>query len=132
MVCLVLCLILKLDVMQRCLNEFRTLLSETITIGAEAAASEEEEDRRTTINSWSTAKHVLNSDPRYNRMPRKEREVVWRRYVDDLLRKQKPEGHDNNSLTKSEEKHHDGGVGVDRRLHSQSSSSGSKRDRDRR
>lgn len=34
-------------------------------------------------------KRLLKSDPRYNKVPRKEREVLWRRYVDDKLRRKK-------------------------------------------
>lgn len=53
------------------------------------AASQETEDGKTVLNSWSTAKRVLKSDPRYNKMPRKDREVVWHRYAEEMLRKQK-------------------------------------------
>lgn len=34
-------------------------------------------------------KRILKPDPRYNKVPRKEREALWRRYADDTLRKQK-------------------------------------------
>lgn len=71
---------------ERCSNEFRALLSEVITL---EAASREMEDGKTMVNSWSTAKRLLKPDPRYNKMPRKEREALWRRYVEELQRKQK-------------------------------------------
>lgn len=47
------------------------------------------EDGKTLLNSWSTAKRLLKPDPRYNKMPRKERETLWRRYVEEMQRKQK-------------------------------------------
>lgn len=53
-------------------------------------AASQEKDGKTVINSWSTAKHILKSDPRYNKMPRKERESVWRRHAEDIQRKLKP------------------------------------------
>ncbi|KAI3429121.1 uncharacterized protein J3R85_008533 [Psidium guajava] len=71
---------------ERCSNEFRALLSEVITL---EAASREMEDGKTMLNSWSTAKRLLKPDPRYNKMPRKEREALWRRYVEEMQRKQK-------------------------------------------
>ncbi|XP_031383288.1 pre-mRNA-processing protein 40C isoform X3 [Punica granatum] len=77
---------------ERCAHEFKALLSESIT--PEAASSQETEDGKTVLNSWSTAKRLLKLDPRYNKMPRKEREALWHRHVDDLLRKQKS-GYDN-------------------------------------
>nr|XP_004297757.2 PREDICTED: pre-mRNA-processing protein 40C isoform X2 [Fragaria vesca subsp. vesca] len=71
---------------ERCTHEFRALLAEVLTT---EAASQETEDGKTVLNSWSTAKRVLKSDPRYNKMPRKDREVVWHRYAEEMLRKQK-------------------------------------------
>lgn len=68
------------------MQEFRALLAEVIT--AEAAA-QETEDGKTIITSWSTAKQVLKSDPRYNKMPRKEREPLWRRHAEEIQWKQK-------------------------------------------
>lgn len=53
------------------------------------AASQETDDGKTVLNSWSTAKRLLKSDPRYNKVPRKEREALWRRYAEDVLRRQK-------------------------------------------
>ncbi|KAG6713594.1 hypothetical protein I3842_05G161300 [Carya illinoinensis] len=82
---------------ERCVQEFRSLLAEVLT--AEAAAQETEEGK-TVLNSWSTAKRLLKPDPRYNKMPRKEREVLWRRYVDEILRRQKV------ALDEKEEKKH--------------------------
>ncbi|KAM7469951.1 hypothetical protein LguiA_008134 [Lonicera macranthoides] len=70
---------------ERCVHEFRTLLTETIT--AEAAA-QETEDGKTVFNSWSTAKRLLKADTRYAKMPRKERESLWRRHVDEVQRRQ--------------------------------------------
>ncbi|KAK6145849.1 hypothetical protein DH2020_019718 [Rehmannia glutinosa] len=72
--------------LERCVLEFRALLTEVIT--AEASA-QETEDGKTIITSWSTAKQLLKSDPRYNKMPRKERESLWRRHAEEILRKQK-------------------------------------------
>ncbi|KAF5450039.1 hypothetical protein F2P56_030420 [Juglans regia] len=82
---------------ERCVQEFRYLLAEVLT--AEAAAQETEEGK-TVLNSWSTAKRLLKPDPRYNKMPRKEREVLWRRYADEILRRQKV------ALDQKEEKKH--------------------------
>ncbi|KAK9275213.1 hypothetical protein L1049_022475 [Liquidambar formosana] len=71
---------------ERCAHEFRALLAEVLT--AEAAA-QETEDGKTVLNSWSTAKRLLKPDPRYTKMPRKERESLWRRYAEEMQRKQK-------------------------------------------
>ena len=83
---------------QRCAHEFRVLLAEVLTSDA---ASQETNDGKTVLNSWSTAKRLLKSDPRYNKVPRKEREALWRRYAEDMLRRQKA-SHDSR-----EEKHTD-------------------------
>ncbi|XP_027354873.1 pre-mRNA-processing protein 40C isoform X2 [Abrus precatorius] len=83
---------------ERCAHEFRTLLAEVFTSDA---ASQETDDGKTVLNSWSTAKRLLKSDPRYNKVPRKEREGLWRRYAEDMLRRQKA-SHDSR-----EEKHTD-------------------------
>ncbi|KAL8486813.1 hypothetical protein ACS0TY_023028 [Phlomoides rotata] len=69
------------SLLERCAQEFRALLAEVIT--AEGAA-QETEDGKTIITSWSTAKQLLKSDPRYNKMPRKEREPLWRRLAEDI------------------------------------------------
>jgi transcription elongation regulator 1 len=53
------------------------------------AAAQKTEDGKTVLDSWSTAKRLLKPDPRYNKMPRKERETLWRRYAEEMLRKQK-------------------------------------------
>ncbi|KAL7124218.1 hypothetical protein ABFS83_14G033700 [Erythranthe nasuta] len=71
---------------ERCVGEFRALLTDVIT--AEASARETE-DGKTVLTSWSTAKQVLKSDPRYNKMPRKERESLWRRHSEEIQRKLK-------------------------------------------
>ncbi|KAF9674462.1 hypothetical protein SADUNF_Sadunf10G0129700 [Salix dunnii] len=83
---------------ERCTNDFKTLLAEVIT--AETVA-QKTEDGKTVLDSWSTAKRLLKPDPRYNKMPRKERETLWRRYAEEILRKQKSE------QDKKEDKHTD-------------------------
>ncbi|KAL0368564.1 UNVERIFIED_CONTAM: Pre-processing protein 40C [Sesamum calycinum] len=70
----------------RCAVEFKALLMEVITADA---AAQEAQDGKTPITSWSTAKQLLKNDPRYNKMPRKERESLWRRHADEIQRKQK-------------------------------------------
>ncbi|KAF7827442.1 pre-mRNA-processing protein 40C isoform X1 [Senna tora] len=71
---------------ERCAQEFRALLTEVLTF---EAASQESNEGKTVYNSWSTAKRLLKSDPRYNKVPRKEREVMWRRYAEDMVRRKK-------------------------------------------
>ncbi|KAK3019663.1 hypothetical protein RJ639_003859 [Escallonia herrerae] len=71
---------------ERFAHEFRALLSEAIT--AEAAV-QETEDGKTVLTSWSTAKRLLKADPRFTRMPRKARESLWRRHVEEIQRRQK-------------------------------------------
>ncbi|KAK4388034.1 Pre-processing protein 40C [Sesamum angolense] len=71
---------------ERCAVEFKALLMEVITADA---AAQEAQDGKTPITSWSTAKQLLKNDPRYNKMPRKERESLWRRHADEIQRKQK-------------------------------------------
>ncbi|XP_022776500.1 pre-mRNA-processing protein 40C isoform X2 [Durio zibethinus] len=87
---------------ERCANDFRALLAEVIT---QDAAAQQTEDGKTVLNSWSTAKRLLKPDPRYNKTPRKEREALWRRYAEDMLKdmlkKQK------SALDQEEEKHSD-------------------------
>ncbi|KAJ1383066.1 FF domain, partial [Sesbania bispinosa] len=83
---------------ERCAHDFRVLLAEVLTT---EAASQETDDGKTVLNSWSTAKRLLKSDLRYNKVPRKEREALWRRYAEDMLRRQKS-SHDS-----KEEKHTD-------------------------
>lgn len=61
------------------------LLAELIT----ADVALQEKDGKTVCTSWSTAKHVLKADPRYTKMPRKERESLWRRHVEDMRRREK-------------------------------------------
>ncbi|XP_051129506.1 pre-mRNA-processing protein 40C isoform X2 [Andrographis paniculata] len=74
---------------ERCVSDYRALLSDVIT--AEVAAGQETKDKdgKTITTSWSTAKQVLKGDPRYNKMPRKERESLWRRHAEDIQRKLK-------------------------------------------
>lgn len=71
---------------ERCAHEFRALLTERIT---PEAATKETEDGKTILTSWSTAKRLLKSDPRYTKMPRKDREALWKRHAEELLRRQK-------------------------------------------
>ncbi|PIN12081.1 Transcription factor CA150 [Handroanthus impetiginosus] len=107
---------------ERCVVEFRSLLNEVIT--AEAAAPETE-GCKTIITSWSTANQLLKNDPRYNKMPRKERESLWRRHAEEIQRKQK-KVHDQQGEEKSGEGK--GRSSVDPGKHS----SGSRRAHDRR
>ncbi|KAG5608604.1 hypothetical protein H5410_019885 [Solanum commersonii] len=71
---------------ERCAQEFKVLLAEVITV---EACSRETEDGKTVSNSWSTAKQLLKGDLRYSKMARKDRETLWRRYVEDIHRRQK-------------------------------------------
>lgn len=71
---------------ERCAHDFKALLAEVIT--AETAARETE-DGKTVLNSWSAAKQALKPDPRYSKMPRKERESMWRRHAEDVQRRQR-------------------------------------------
>ncbi|KAL1197689.1 Pre-mRNA-processing protein 40C [Cardamine amara subsp. amara] len=73
---------------ERCAHDFKSLLLEVLS---SEAASQQTEDGKTMLNSWSTAKQVLKPDIRYSKMPRKYREVLWRRYAEDISRKQKQE-----------------------------------------
>ncbi|KAL3502269.1 hypothetical protein ACH5RR_036718 [Cinchona calisaya] len=70
---------------ERCVSEFRALLAEVVTV--EAAAREK--DGKTVLTSWSTAKHLLKADARYTKMPRKDRESLWKRHVEEIQRRQK-------------------------------------------
>ncbi|KAJ0030668.1 hypothetical protein Pint_13873 [Pistacia integerrima] len=63
---------------ERCVQDLKVLLAEVITT---EAVAQETEVGKTVLNSWSTAKRLLKPDPRYNKMPRKEREALWRRYA---------------------------------------------------
>lgn len=71
---------------QRCVNDFRTLLAEVVTVEAAAAKND---DGKTVLNSWSEAKLLLKPDPRYSKMPSKDRESLWRRHTEDMLRRPK-------------------------------------------
>ncbi|KAF5754224.1 putative WW domain, FF domain, WW domain superfamily, FF domain superfamily protein [Helianthus annuus] len=105
----------------RCANEYKALLAEVITTDA---ATKEYEDGKTVFTSWSTARHLLKDDTRYNKMPRKDREPLWRRHVEDLQRRRK------STVDQDMEKHGDGKTAslVDSRKHL----SGYKRSHDRR
>lgn len=71
---------------QRCVRDFRSLLSELIT--PEAAVKHNEEGKNA-LNSFHEAKKVLKDDPRYSKMPRRERESLWRKHADDVQRRMK-------------------------------------------
>ncbi|KAL7001545.1 hypothetical protein U1Q18_002698 [Sarracenia purpurea var. burkii] len=71
---------------ERCIHEFRALLSDVIT---SERAAQDTEDGKIAITSWSIAKHHLKADLRYTKMPRKERESLWRRHVEELQQRQK-------------------------------------------
>ncbi|ESQ47904.1 hypothetical protein EUTSA_v10020134mg [Eutrema salsugineum] len=75
---------------ERCAHDFKALLVEVLS---SEAASQQTEEAKTVLNSWSTAKQLLKPDIRYSKMPRNDREVLWRRYAEDILRKQKQESH---------------------------------------
>ncbi|CAH9105024.1 unnamed protein product [Cuscuta europaea] len=72
---------------ERCAHDFRVLLVSVIT--AEAASQHGSEDGKTVLTSWSSAKVLLKADPRYAKVPRKDRESLWRRHVDDIQRRLK-------------------------------------------
>ncbi|XP_062205113.1 pre-mRNA-processing protein 40C-like isoform X2 [Phragmites australis] len=74
------------DLYERCVRDFRALLSEVITPEVAVRATDE---GKTAFNSWSEAKGLLRSDPRYNKLASKDRESIWRRYAHDLTRKLK-------------------------------------------
>ncbi|KAF8672364.1 hypothetical protein HU200_049566 [Digitaria exilis] len=74
------------DLYERCARDFRALLSEVITPEVAARTTDE---GKTAVNSWSEAKCLLRSDPRYNKLASKDKESIWRRYADDLTRKLK-------------------------------------------
>ncbi|CAL9775486.1 unnamed protein product [Musa acuminata subsp. burmannicoides] len=74
------------DLYERCVNDFRTLLAEVVTVEAAAAKND---DGKTVLNSWSEAKLLLKPDPRYSKMPSKDRESLWRRHTEDMLRRPK-------------------------------------------
>ena len=62
------------------------MLAEVITTEAAARMSD---DGKNVLNSWTEAKRLLKPDPRYSKMPRKDRESLWSRHADDMIRKQK-------------------------------------------
>lgn len=84
---------------QRCVRDFRSLLSEVITPEVAARTTDE---GRTAVNSWSEAKCLLRSDPRYNKLASKDKESIWRRYADDLMRKLKPSDTEEKEKEKSD------------------------------
>ncbi|XP_020599394.1 pre-mRNA-processing protein 40C isoform X2 [Phalaenopsis equestris] len=74
------------DLYERCARDYRALLAEIITSDSVARSAENEKN---VLNSWSEAKRVLKPDPRYSKMPRKDRESLWLRFADSMMRKQK-------------------------------------------
>ncbi|CAN6310723.1 unnamed protein product [Urochloa humidicola] len=89
------------DLYERCVRDFRALLSEVITPEVAARTTDE---GKTAVSSWSEAKCLLRSDPRYNKLASKDRESIWRRYADDLTRKLKQSDTKQSSDTKEKEK----------------------------
>ncbi|KAL5993482.1 hypothetical protein ACLOJK_014407 [Asimina triloba] len=76
------------QIFSRCTNDYWTLLSEVVTA---ERASQVSDEGKTILTSWSEAKQLLKQDPRYSRMPRKDRESLWRRYAEEMQRKHKLE-----------------------------------------
>ncbi|XP_042394898.1 pre-mRNA-processing protein 40C-like isoform X1 [Zingiber officinale] len=74
------------DLHERCVNDYRSLLAEVITAEAADAAKD---DGKTILTSWSEAKRLLKADARYTKLPSKDRESLWHRHAEDLLRKHK-------------------------------------------
>ncbi|KAG6557468.1 hypothetical protein Mapa_000741 [Marchantia paleacea] len=72
------------EIFDRLVREYRLLLADVITI--EAAQKLAEEDKHI-LTSWSDAKKLLKPDPRYGKMPRRDRESWWRRYAEDVQRR---------------------------------------------
>ncbi|CAN0923871.1 Pre-mRNA-processing protein 40C [Linum grandiflorum] len=109
---------------ERCLQDFKALLAEVITVAA--AANKTEEDEKTVLDSWSTAKRLLKADPRYNRAPRKEREILWRRHADDLMKQKAGAGSDQEDIKKHTDSKNRSSIDPAKNL------SGSRRPQDRR
>lgn len=78
---------------ERCVREYRSLLADVITMDM---ATKDLEDGKNILTSWSEAKRLLKPDQRYARMPRRERELWWRRYADDVQRRVKVTGSERN------------------------------------
>lgn len=74
------------ELYDRALREYRVLLADVM---ATDAATKQNDDGKSMLNSWSEAKKQLKSDPRYGKMPRADREAGWRRYAEDIQRKLK-------------------------------------------
>lgn len=87
---------------ERALRDYRALLAEAMVSDA---ASKQNEEGKSMLNSWSEAKKHLKSDPRYGKMPRGDREAWWRRYAEDIQRKTKA------GLDSSKEERHIGTEG---------------------
>uniref|UniRef100_A0A0C9QX05 TSA: Wollemia nobilis Ref_Wollemi_Transcript_2281_3725 transcribed RNA sequence n=1 Tax=Wollemia nobilis TaxID=56998 RepID=A0A0C9QX05_9CONI len=78
---------------ERCVREYRSLLADVIVVDA---TMKNLEDGKNILTSWSEAKRVLKPDPRYSKMPRRERELWWRRYAEDVQRRMKLTAPDKN------------------------------------
>ncbi|KAK1326826.1 Pre-mRNA-processing protein 40C [Acorus calamus] len=87
---------------ERLEKDFCTLLSEVIT---PEAASQTTEDGKTILTSWSAAKRLLRSDPRYLKLSSKDRESLWNRYADKMQRKMKLESGANAEKPNTEIRH---------------------------
>ncbi|KAI5072388.1 hypothetical protein GOP47_0012996 [Adiantum capillus-veneris] len=87
---------------ERALRDYRALLADTM---ATDAASKQNEEGKSMLNSWSEAKKHLKCDPRYGKMPRDDREAWWRRYAEDIQRKSKA------GSNSSKEERHSGAEG---------------------
>ncbi|KAL2641453.1 hypothetical protein R1flu_009040 [Riccia fluitans] len=74
------------EIFDRCVREYRVLLADVIT--TEAVQKHAEEDKHI-LTSWSDAKKLLKPDTRYGKMPRRDRELWWRRYAEDVQRRMK-------------------------------------------
>lgn len=71
---------------QRLALDFKSLLSEVLTAGT---VTQVRDDGKTALTPWSVAKEQLKLDRRFSKMPRKERESLWRKYADEMRRKLK-------------------------------------------
>ncbi|KAJ6839947.1 pre-mRNA-processing protein 40C [Iris pallida] len=89
------------DLYERCARDYRTLLAEVITV---EAATKVTDGGKNVLNSWTEAKHLLKPDPRYSKMPRKERESLWSRHAEDTIRKHKTATTDSKEKVEKERK----------------------------
>ncbi|XP_057860984.2 pre-mRNA-processing protein 40C [Cryptomeria japonica] len=78
---------------ERCVRDYRSLLADVIVVDT---TTKYLEDEKNILTSWSEAKRLLKPDPRYAKMPRREREVWWHRYAEDVQRRLKVATSDRN------------------------------------